>query len=340
MSNVVTLPPRHSFDLNDAATLKLDLTNPRPKDVVALVETFTEAMKANPDLGPLPVHTGWNEITPEIGINLLKRNHPGANRRVDPATVFYYANQMARNDWKATGQPVLIDAKGTLQDAQHRLLAGLISGVTFKSYVVTDIEPVENLFAYIDNSRPRTSATALQTAGYNGVAPTIVKVIKISEEIKHGIYNPGGMTRLMRFYPADVLRLIGDYPNAQRASRSAASDWSDAVKFLDGRKDIVAWLGMRIADLHNEYLADDFFEDVADMTTERPAEDPILALHKLIDKDNRAEKQMKRHHVLAALIKVFNAWHKHEPLGRRWMLQVDENFPALEEGTSQTEAAE
>jgi hypothetical protein len=323
-----------AYDLSEPASLRLDLKNPKPKEILAIAETFTEAAKANPDLGPLPVTTGWNNVTPEIAVNLLQRNRPGANRRIDPGTVFYYANQMAEGDWKATGQPILIDADGVLQDSQHRLFAVVVSGATIKTFVVTDIEPIKNMFAYIDNVRVRTPAVALQTAGFDGVSPIITKVIRIGEEIKHGVYDPAGATKLPRMSPARILHLVDDYPNAKKAARSAASDWSEVVELIGGRKEVVAYLGMRITDLNDEYVADDFFEEVGDTTKERAADDPVGALHKLIDKDNRADRQMKRQHMLAAMIKVFNAWHKKEALGRRWMLQVDENFPEVEAGES------
>jgi hypothetical protein len=338
MTVVHTLRP--NFDLSDPSTLVFDLANPRPKDVLALVETFEEAIKATPDVGKLPVVTGWNDISPTIGVNLLLRNRPGANRKVDPATVFYYAQQMAKDQWKATGQPGLIDKNGVLQDMQHRLYGGLISGVTFRSFIVTDVEPIPNLFAYIDNSRPRTAATALQTAGHNGVSTSIVKVIKIGEEIKAGVYNPSGADKLPRLSPVEVLELIDNYPNARKAARSAASDWEEAAEYLGSRRDIVGYLGMRIMDLHGEDTAHDFFEEIV-ATGERTPDDPIAALRKEVDKDARADKPMKRHHMLAALIKTFNAWRKHEPLGRRWMLQVNEDFPTLDPAAEpHAEAAE
>lgn len=337
---VVNLQPDSRFNLAEPKTLVLDLNNPKPKEVFALVETFDEAMRANPDLGKLPVKTGWNEITPAIGINLLMRNRPGANRKVDPATVFYYAGQMAKGEWKATGQPILVDSNGVLQDAQHRLLAGLISGTKFKSFVVTDIPPIENMFAYIDNNRPRTAAAALQTAGFDGVAPLIVKVITIGEEVRAGVYNPySGLSKLPRMYPAQVLGLVESYPNVRKAARSAASDWEQAVDILSGRKAAVAYLGMRIADLHDEEVADNFFDEVMAPTEGRSAGDPILDLRKLAEKDSRADKPMKSRHLLAAMIKTFNAWHKHEVLGRRWMLMVDEDFPEIVSDKPQADAA-
>ena len=174
---------RPTFDLSKPETLILDLEHFKPKEVIALVEAFEADAKANPTLGPLPVVTGWNEITPAIAVDILRRNRPGANRKVDPATVNYYALQMAQAEWKATGQPVLIDNAGRLVDAQHRMYAIVISGATIKSFVVTDVEAIPNLFAYIDNSRPRNAATALQTAGFNGAASLIARVFKLAEEV-------------------------------------------------------------------------------------------------------------------------------------------------------------
>lgn len=330
-TTLALLSSTRGFDLNDPSSLVLDLDNPKPKEVLAIVELFEADMKSKPELGKLPVKTGWNDITPKIGIQLMRRNRPGANRRIDPGTVLYYANQMRRDQWKKTGQPILFSEKDKMLDAQHRVLAGIIAGVTFPSYVITDIEEIPNLFAYIDNNRPRTAATALQTAGYNGVAPVIAKIIRIGEEIRCGLYNPAGATRMWRFSPIDVLDLVPQYPNAQKAARSAASDWDTAVEFLHGRKDIVAYFAMRVIDLHGEDVADDFFEDLVDGERERTKDDPIGALRTLVEKDGREERPMKKHYMLAALIKVFNAWHKGVPLGRRWMLQVNEDFPQFDE---------
>jgi hypothetical protein len=329
-----------AFDLTKPNTLKLDLSNQKPKDVLAIHEAFVADMKAKPELGPLPVRTGWHDVTPEIAINLLRRNRPGANRWLDPATVFYYADQMARNDWKATGQGILVDKNGRLIDAQHRLYAVVISGATIKSFVVTDIEPEEDLFAYIDNAKARSPAAALQTAGFNGVASVIAKVLRFAEEVRYGVYNPSGATKLARMSPAQILKLPEGYPNAQRAARSVASDWSEAAKYLGGRKDMVAYVGMRIMDEHDEYIADDFFEAVMEEDDTRESDHPIAALRKEIDKDAKAKKQMRRHHLAAILILAFNAWYLKQTMPKRWVLAVTEDFPALVKPVPQAEAAE
>jgi hypothetical protein len=326
---------RPEFNLDDPSTCVLDLVNQKPKDVLALSEAITAKTRTGLDLGPVPVTTGWNEITPAIALNLLLRNEQ--NRKIDPATVFFYGRQMADGQWKKTGQPMLIDSNGHLADAQHRNLAVLISGATISSYVVTGIDPIPGLFAYIDSARSRTAATALQTAGKNGVSPVIVKVIKIAEEVRLGVYNSTGAAKLQRMSPAEVLQISDRYSGAQKAARSAASDWEAAVEYLSGRKDIIAYLGMKITELHGEDKADDFFEDLID-NVERQPDDPIAALRKEIDRDARADKPMKKHYMLGNLIKAFNAWHRGEPLGRRWAMQVNEDFPALDGSDDQPQA--
>jgi hypothetical protein len=253
--------------------------------------------------------------------------------------VIFYARQMAKGQWKKTGQPMLIDSNGYTVDSQHRNYALLISGATITSFVVTDIEPIEGLFAYIDSSRSRTAATALQTAGLNGVSPIIVKIIKIGEEVRLGVYNATGASKLQRMSPADVLQTSTRYAGALKAARSAASDWEEAVEYLSGRKEIVAYLGMKITELHGEDKADDFFEDLVD-NSERSPDDPITAIRKEIDRDSRADKPMKKHHMLGNLIKAFNAWHRQEALPRRWQMAVNEDFPSIDGPDQQAEAAE
>ena len=337
--SVISMTP--SFDFADPKTFLLDLANPKPKEVVAIVEAFAAEIKKNPILGPLLVTTGWNDITPEIAVDLLRRNRPGANRKVDPGTVFNYARQMAKGDWKPTGQPALIDSDEKLIDFQHRALAALISGVTIPSYVVTGIKPIDNLFAYIDNSRSRTAAVALQTAGLNGVSATIVKVLKLAEELRLGVHNPAGPPKPPRLSPVEMLNLAKSYPNAQPASRAAATDWERMVDYVGGktRRHLIACFAMLVADLHGgEFdLAEAFFDEITD-DDDRAKDDPIAALRKKLDDDNK-EAKLKPQDVVGVMIKAFNAWRKGESLKGRWVRQVDEDMPVIDPPAEQEEAA-
>ena len=332
-------PLRPTLDLADPTTLTLDLDNPKPKELLAIDEAFKAAIRSNPDLGPLPVTTGWNEITPAIAVNLLLRNRH--NRWLDTATVFYYADQMVDGDWQATGQPILIDNEDKLLDAQHRLYGVVVSGQTIKSYVVTEIEALPDMFARIDNGKVRSASDALRTAGLNGVSPVITKVLRFAEEVRVGLHNPTGASKLARFSPVQMLRLVNEYPNVKIASRSASSDWSEAVNYLDNRKDIVAYVGMLIINNFDEGTADDFFSEVIDSDETRANDHPIAALRKKVDEAVRSPKKMKRQFLAAILIQTFNAWISEETLSRRWVWNKEtENFPTMVEREEQAQAAE
>jgi hypothetical protein len=337
-TNVHALRNERVFDLSDPSTMVLDLDNPKLKDVLALDAAFVAEIGRHPP-EPLGLSNGWQDITPELAVRMLMHNVPGANRWIDPATVVYFARQMARGDWKATGQPILFNVHDILLDAQHRLYAGLISGATFRSYVITDVADEPGMFMYIDNGKVRSPASALQTAGFNGVSPIIARMLRFGEEVRLGVFNPSsGLSKLPRLSPAEVVRLAHQNENAQAAARSATSDWLDATTYLE-RKDIVAYVGMRIIDVHGENVAEDFFEDVT-AQTDQPADHPITALRKEIDKASRMVKRMPRQNLAALLILAFNAWHTSATLGRRWQWGHTEDFPSIVEPTEQLEAAE
>ena len=205
---------REPFNLDQPETLRLDFNNPKPKELVSIIELFEAEMKVQPVLGPLPVATGWIDIDPRLAVTLLRRNRPGANRKVDPGTSFFYGRQMAGGDWKATGQGLLFDRNGHLIDGQHRLYAILLSSTTVRMFVLTEIEAIPNLFAYVDSSRPRTAATALQTAGFNGASTVIAKIVKFAEEVDAGVYN-----RERRHQPAPHVAGGNAWPHQQIPQR-------------------------------------------------------------------------------------------------------------------------
>lgn len=328
-------PPVPPFDLNDVTTLRLDLGCIRRSHLAALIETLEDEIRALEGGAPKPLNItpGLNEVAPELARDLLLRNRRGANRDVDAGTVYFYGRQMARGDWAETHLGIGLNTDGHLIDGQHRLLAILISGVTIRTAIIPDVPVRPNLFAYLDNGRQRTARTTLQIAGLNGVSSTIARAVRIAEEVRTGAYSPSRGDRLPRLSNAAVLELAHQYPTAQRASRSAASEWSDAVSYLGGRKAVVAYLGMAIIDGHSEARADDFFEEMVEEDLTAEPGDPMLSLRQLLARDKkkreRGEKGLKPQVLLADLITVFNAWHLGELLPKRWEVGAAEDFPVL-----------
>lgn len=317
----------------------LDLDTIKPKAFEAMKEQFDAWVKTEPVEEPLELTTGWHTITPKMAEQLLRRNRPGANRKVSLATVIYYAHQMAQGEWPRTGQTIGFDENGVLTDGQHRLWGCLYSGASFVTFVVTDIPAIPNLFAYIDNSRARSPAAALQTAGFNGVSPTIVAIMKIAAEIDAGVYTASTAGSIPRLTPIEYLRLTEKYPNAKSAARLASSDHNDMVK-ITGRKDAIGYMIMAIMDRHGQDEADRFFYELADLNNDYGSDGAIMALRKLIDDDQKAPRPMKRHQMVGNMIKAFNHWHADIPVKKRWFMGAHEDMPVFTTEVDELKAAE
>ena len=115
-----------------------------------------------------------------------------ANRPVALADVQHYGRQMVEGTWRATGETICIDAGGVMRQGYHRMWASYLSGASFPTFVVADVEPIDDLFAYYDAGRKRTVVDALKTAGLNGFSSMIGKVVKIAVR-----FDMGGFDRVV-----------------------------------------------------------------------------------------------------------------------------------------------
>src|SRR5262245_61708783 len=108
----------------------LDLKVATPKTFEQAVEEFGAWSKTATKI-PLRLFDGWNTIDQQTAEQLLLRNPPGANRKAKLASVRYYAEQMAANDWQKTGQSLILTDNDNLADGQHRLWACYFGGQPF-----------------------------------------------------------------------------------------------------------------------------------------------------------------------------------------------------------------
>ena len=121
--------PRGQFDIGKLSSFAF----------AEIIDGFERETEAQGKPEPLNVPNGWYTIEPATAEAYLRRNRKGANRKASLATVRYYAQQMAQNDWPRTGQAIIFTAAGILADGQHRLWASYLGGVAFDSYVITDV---------------------------------------------------------------------------------------------------------------------------------------------------------------------------------------------------------
>jgi hypothetical protein len=214
-----------------------------------------------------------------------------------------------------------------MRDAYHRCRACYLSGASFKTFVVTDVEPTPDLFAFVDNGKSRTDADALETAGMNGLSATIAATVKIAVKYERGAYHPHHKTRIPRMTPIEVLDYVRNRPDLHDAVNAIVSEHKQVLADLMPRKkDVACFAGWQITKGHGEDVVDEFFEAMGD---EEVVQGPIGLLRAKLraDADGRAELSKKE--VLAFIIKAFNAWRGGRSM-RRLILGTDEPFPQFD----------
>lgn len=313
----------------------LDLNKATGQGFSELVEEFHASTKAMGEIKPTKLKNGWLTITPQMAEMFLRFNRPGANRKLELVTVMYYASQMKAEQWPKTGQGIVFDEDGWLQDGQHRLWACYLGRVSFDSYVVADVPVIPNLFAYLDNSRTRTASVALQTAGLNGLSPLISQTIQVAHNFELGIYTcQAKKQRTAKMPPIQYLHYVDQHPEVRRAAHLTASEYREATEAI-GHKGITSFIVYKIITLHDEDVCDRFMEQIS--LTEEAEDETLKALNAFLLRQSKSKDPLPKHLVLAHVIKAFNAWTTQTVL-KRVALPSDDPFPQfVEPGQSTSE---
>ena len=105
--------------------------------------------------------TEVRDITPEIAVEMLKRNQ--RNRNVSESHVRFLSNEMRNGNWMFDGQPVRFAEGGRLLDGQHRLSAVVESETTQSFLIVTGIDP--ETFKVMDTGKNRSASDVFSIEG-------------------------------------------------------------------------------------------------------------------------------------------------------------------------------
>lgn len=306
------------------AKFTLDLNSASTRAFSTLLDDF-ETWRATQEPRDLDLSNGWKVITQELAESMLLRNPIGANRPPTLPTIKYYARQMVNKEWKKTGQPILFSSNGQLLDAGHRLWACYLSGASFPTYLIGDVPPDSNLFAYIDNSKARSPSDALATAGLNGLAKQISSIVNIAMHYEHHCYQASTKKTLEKVTPIEVIRYVTEHENLRLGARLMAGEYKSAASVLL-YKDVAAFAAYQILDLYGEEELETFMTELGDVGAEPQEGSPIAALQKVMAEDENSKEPMKKHQVLGHLIKAYNAWYQEEPV-KKISLKVNETFP-------------
>jgi hypothetical protein len=108
-------------------------------------------------------NVAYETVSPETADRWLSLYNVG-NRRISQVAVARYANDMSLGRWKhRTGEPIIFDTSGRLQQGQHRLMAVVKSGKSITFMVVRGADPDD--FRVLDQGIRRSTGQILGIAG-------------------------------------------------------------------------------------------------------------------------------------------------------------------------------
>jgi hypothetical protein len=325
--------------------VELDLETAGGVALQEAIEKFAEWAKTAPPLPTLTMQNGWYDITAETAESLLRRN--SRNRKVSLATVKKYYHAMKIGEWKRTGQPVLINQDGKVEDAQHRLWACYFGKVTFPTYIVTDVPVAADLFAYIDDNKVRSAADALYTSGTNGLSSTLAGTIKLAwryDNMAIAIFGP--QPRIRDMTNIEVMEYARNNPDLIAAAHTLGASYKRAARIIDNRP-VAAFFAWRVIRHYGIERLDEFMDSLGSgaLLTE---DSPILALRNRLltarEESFTKGEDMRAPRRLALLIKAFLMHVQGQKItgkkGTSLTMQDNDVFPRIEPDNDLLQAAE
>jgi hypothetical protein len=339
-----------SVDQGSAPPAAPSIATATARDFKQYVADYTEWAKTQPLPPALGLKDGWTVFTPEMSQTFLHRTVTSqSNRRVSFNAVVYYAQQMLDQDWQKTGQAMIFDETGKELDGQHRAWASLLTSCSFPTYVVASVPPNKDLFAYIDNSKIRNAADALETAGMDGQSRLLSQVVRFARHYDAGVMTPKSKGRVAKPSPMEVVRYVVSHEGLREAINLMLSEYANATELML-RQHVAGFIGYKILESYGEDVLDEFMRAFATTDPDGPntVGDPLVAIRKKLqsysEKDNGAvpaggkRKLTPAVEILAHIIKAFNAWHVHQAM-RTVIVRVDEDFPKFDDAAEAEEAA-
>ncbi len=310
--------PAVKLDLNDASAAAFE-------EVVTAFKKWDESCPRQ----SLTFTNGWHTITPQMAESLLRHNPH--NRKVSFRTVQKYAAAMANGSWKRTGQAILINQDGVVQDCQHRAWACYLSGVSFPSYVVADVPVEADLFAFIDDSKPRSAADALYTSGNNGLSPIVAGAVKLANRYdNYALSIMSNTSKCRDLTNPEVLEYCRQNPGLNHATHIMMANYANAAKVI-GNKHVAAFFAWKVIEHYGQDVLDDFFVPLG-TGANLDEDDPILGLrNRLFSRLNDPESVFNIAHRLALVTKAFQM-HLVDAKVKKGPLSVKDTdkFPRIE----------
>lgn len=302
---------------------ELDLENCSNKAFQDVLDQFYNWSDTQPELGPLGLPSGWHTVDWRLAEEFLRRNE--CNREVSLATVRKYLYSMQIGDWKKTGQGLVFNTAGEMNEGQHRCIAAYFGRVEFDTFIVTDAPVEEDLFAYYDDIKPRTAADALQTSGVDGIAQHLVTASLLSYRYENDAIGILKQPKIHKPTVRETLAYTRIHEDLAKAAHLLLGNFGSALRVI-GNKGVAIFFSERVIALFGHKALESFLVPLGSGANLEEGS-PILGLrNRLLTNDG-----INKERILALVIKAFNYFHVGKKLPKRGLALYDnDKFPRLE----------
>jgi len=301
--------------------VELDLTTASSVSFYAAIDEFYKHSATQPEPGPLNLTSGWYNVSGVQSGDFLRRNDK--NRVPKFSAVRKYHYDMVNDQWHRTGQGLVFNVLGKLNEGQQRCWASYFGKKSFPTFIVTDAPDEPDLFAYYDDNAPRTEGDALHTSGLDGFSTPLAQAVHLSWKYENGVLGIFKQPKVQKLNKREVLEYARAHASLTETGHLLFPNYGKAVSTID-HKGVALMFADLVISVHGEKALDDFLTPLG-TGANLDEHHPILGLRtRLLANDIDKERK------LALLIKAFNLHLAGKSLGKRG-LSVNDNeaFPQV-----------
>jgi hypothetical protein len=168
-------------------------------------------------------------ITPQMAEAMLKKNPD--NRHLKKARIAEIRSDLEGGRYVLNGEPIIVSKDGFLNDGQHRLIACVQSGVTFRSFVVFGVTRKSRLT--VDQGVARTAADYLDMKAE-------VKDTKVAATVARMLWQFENTNSINNF---GVRKGANVWPTKAQILDVAAMHETDIAKHIDAVRSCPRYIG-------------------------------------------------------------------------------------------------
>ena len=230
---------------------------------------------------------------------------------------------MTHGQWHRTGQGLVFNVAGRLNEGQQRCWASYFSKSSFETFIVADAPDEVDLFAYYDDNAPRTEGDALHTSGLNSFSTPLAQAVHLAWRYENDVLGVFKQPKVQKLNKREVLLYARAHQSLTETGHLVFPTYGKAVSVIDHKGVTLVFSDLVIA-THGEKTLNEFFVALGSGAN-LDENSPILGLRTRL-LANEVDKERK----LALLIKAFNYHIEGRTLGKKGLYVADnEPFPKI-----------